>query len=74
MTGVMQLLLASARAGFLVDFLSSPVVCGFTSAAAIFIAISQLGNLLGFSLASARRWNGRNGIPESECVSVVTHF
>jgi len=49
MAGVIQLLLAAARAGFLVNFLSSPVVCGFTSAAAIIIAISQLGNLLGFS-------------------------
>jgi len=49
MTGAVQLLLATARAGFLVNFLSSPVMCGFTSAAAIIIAISQLGNLLGFA-------------------------
>lgn len=45
-----QLLLGLLRAGFLVNFLSAPVLSGFTSAAAITIALSQVGNLLGFRL------------------------
>lgn len=35
--------------GFLVDFISMPVICGFSNAAAIIIAASQLGTLLGIS-------------------------
>ncbi|MCC6620913.1 MAG: sulfate permease [Deltaproteobacteria bacterium] len=45
-----QLLLGALRAGYLVNFLSAPVLSGFTSAAAITIALSQVGNLLGFKL------------------------
>ncbi|XP_011052627.1 PREDICTED: sodium-independent sulfate anion transporter-like isoform X3 [Acromyrmex echinatior] len=33
--------------GFLVDFISMPVICGFSNAAAIIIATSQLSTLLG---------------------------
>lgn len=33
--------------GFLVDFISMPVICGFTNAAAIIIAASQLSTILG---------------------------
>lgn len=35
--------------GFLIDFISIPVTSGFTSAAAITIASSQIKNLLGLS-------------------------
>lgn len=35
--------------GFLVEFISMPVTCGFTSAAAVTILFSQLKNLLGLS-------------------------
>src|SRR5262245_25842030 len=38
-----QLVLGVLRAGFLVNFLSAPVLSGFTSAAAITIALSQFG-------------------------------
>jgi len=47
MVGVVQAGLGFLRAGFLVNFLSRPVVSGFTSAAAVIIAASQLGHLLG---------------------------
>ncbi len=50
MVGVLQAGLGFLRAGFLVNFLSRPVVSGFTSAAAIIIAASQLGHLLGVEL------------------------
>ena len=48
--GFCQVLLSFFRLGFLVNFLSHPVLSGFTSAAAIIIAISQLKDLLGFSI------------------------
>lgn len=50
MVGVLQLGMGLLRAGFLVNFLSHPVVSGFTSAAALVIGISQLGHLLGVKL------------------------
>jgi len=45
--GCIQLLLGIMRMGFLVNFLSKPVISGFTSAAAIIIGLSQLKHLLG---------------------------
>jgi SulP family sulfate permease len=50
MVGVVQAGLGFLRAGFLVNFLSRPVVAGFTAAAALIIAASQLGHLLGVEL------------------------
>jgi SulP family sulfate permease len=50
MIGVIQTLMGLLRAGFLTNFLSHPVISGFTSAAAIIIALSQLGPLLGVKL------------------------
>ncbi|MBT8401058.1 MAG: solute carrier family 26 protein [Rhodothermia bacterium] len=47
MVGALQLVLGLARFGFLVNFLSHPVLAGFTSAAALIIGASQLKNLLG---------------------------
>ena len=50
MVGIIQAALGFMRAGFLVNFLSRPVVAGFTAAAALIIAASQFGNLLGIEL------------------------
>lgn len=50
MVGVIQITMGAARAGFLTNFLSRPVLSGFTSAAALVIAISQLPHLLGVEL------------------------
>ncbi len=47
MVGVFQLALGVLRLGVLVDFLSHPVVMGFTNAAAIIIGTSQLSKLFG---------------------------
>ena len=44
--GVIQILLGVFRLGFLINFLSHPVIAGFTSAAAFIIGFSQLRNLL----------------------------
>jgi SulP family sulfate permease len=50
--GIVQLLMGLFRAGFLVNLLSHPVLAGFTSAAAIMIAASQLGGLTGLAIES----------------------
>ncbi|CRI67110.1 Sulphate anion transporter [Thiocapsa sp. KS1] len=47
MVGLFQLLLGLLRLGVLVDFLSHPVVVGFTNAGALIIATSQIGKLFG---------------------------
>ncbi len=48
--GVVQLLMGLLKGGFLVNFLSHPVLSGFVSAAAIIIGTSQIGNLFGISI------------------------
>jgi sulfate permease, SulP family len=53
MMGGFQVLLGLLRAGGAVNFLSAPVLSGFTSAAALIIATSQLGPLLGVKLSGA---------------------
>jgi len=50
LVGLAQFLLGVFRLGFLVNFISHPVIVGFTSAAAIIIAVSQLKDLLGISI------------------------
>lgn len=50
MVGVIQFLLGVFRLGFLVNFLSHPVISGFTSAAALIIGLSQLKHLLGIDI------------------------
>lgn len=50
LVGVLQFALGAARMGFVVNFLSHGVISGFTSAAAIIIALSQLKHLLGVPL------------------------
>jgi len=51
MAGLMQLALGVCRLGAVVNFVSHPVIVGFTNAAAIIIALSQLNKMLGVSLA-----------------------
>jgi len=53
--GSIQLLLGTFKLGFLVNFLSKPVLSGFTSAAAIIIGLSQLKHLLGVDLAQTNQ-------------------
>lgn len=48
--GLLQVLFSVLRLGFLVKYLSHPVIAGFTSAAAIIIFASQLKDLLGFEI------------------------
>ncbi len=55
MVGLIQIGMGLVRLGFLVNFLSRPVISGFTSAAALVIGLSQLQHLLGLSLANATK-------------------
>jgi len=48
--GLLQMILGVFKLGFLVNFISHPVLAGFTSAAAVIIFISQLRDVLGFSI------------------------
>ena len=50
MVGVLQFALGAVRFGFLTNFLSHPVLSGFTSAAALIIGFSQLKHLLGVDI------------------------
>ncbi|MEM6726219.1 MAG: sulfate permease, partial [Bacteroidota bacterium] len=54
MVGLIQFLMGVFRLGFLVNFLSHPVIAGFTSAAAIIIGFSQLKHLLGIHLQKGK--------------------
>lgn len=55
MVGAIELGLGVLRLGFLVKFLSHPVVIGFTSAAALIIGLGQLGAVLGLELTRSDR-------------------
>ncbi len=53
MVGVFQFAIGALRLGVVVNFLSHPVVNGFTNAAALIIATSQLSKIFGVSVESA---------------------
>lgn len=57
MVGAIQFLLGLFRMGFLVNFLSKPVISGFTSAAAVIIIFSQLKHLLGTAIVGSNRFH-----------------
>ena len=52
MVGVFQLMLGVLKLGLVVNFLSHPVVTGFTNAAALIIATSQLSSIFGVDVES----------------------
>ncbi len=53
LVGVIQILLGVLKMGFLVNYLSRPVISGFTSAAALIIIFSQVKHLLGIQVERA---------------------
>lgn len=55
MVGVIQALMGLLRMGYLVNFLANPVINGFTSAAAIIIALSQLKHVLGVDIEASQQ-------------------
>lgn len=48
--GLIQIVVGIFQLGFLVNFLSHPVISGFTSASAVIISVGQLKHILGISL------------------------
>lgn len=50
MVGAIQFFMGLFRLGFIVNFLSHPVIAGFTSAAALIIGFSQMKHLLGIDI------------------------
>ncbi len=58
MVGIFQLALGVLRLGLIVNFLSHPVVNGFTNAAALIIATSQLSKIFGVYVDKAEHHYG----------------
>jgi SulP family sulfate permease len=56
MTGVIEIAMGVFRLGFMVNFLSRPVIAGFMTAAPLIIACSQIDNLLGLDLVQAQHF------------------
>jgi len=76
MVGSFQLFLGLLRLGILVDFLSHPVVIGFTNAAAIIIASSQLSKVFGIETRKGEyhyetMWNLLLDIPSTHLLTFV---
>ncbi len=56
MVGIFQLALGAFKLGVVVNFISHPVIIGFTNAAAIIIALSQLSKLLGVPMGRSEHF------------------
>src|SRR3989338_2599816 len=56
MVGIIQLLLGVFKLGVVGNFLSHPVIVGFTNAAAIIIGLSQLNKLFGVSMGRSEHF------------------
>jgi SulP family sulfate permease len=56
MVGIIQLALGVFKLGVVVNFLSHPVIAGFTNAAAIIIALSQLNKVFGVSMGRSEHF------------------
>jgi len=74
MAGGIQLLMGVGRLGFLVNFLSHPVLSGFTSAAALIIGLSQLKHLLGVDIPRSHHVHEivRNAAEQAGSVNGIT--
>ena len=55
MVGLIQLLMGLFRLGFIVNFLSRPLINGFTSAATIIIALSQIKHLFRIEVEGSQK-------------------
>ena len=67
MVGALQLLFGAFRLGFLVNFLSKPVISGFTMAAALIIGFNQFKHLFGIDIE-------RDNKIQNLVVDTITHF
>lgn len=67
--GLMQFVMGLFKLGFLVNFLSRPVISGFTSAAAFIIGLNQLKHIMGVDIARSNKvhlvlWDAINKMDE----------
>ncbi len=67
MMGIFQILFGVLHLGFLVNFLSKPVISGFTSAASLIIGLNQLKHLLGINIH-------RNNKIQNLVIEAVSHL
>jgi SulP family sulfate permease len=58
MVGVFELALGAFKLGTIINFLSHPVIVGFTNAAAVIIALSQLSSILGVAASRSESFAG----------------
>ncbi len=78
MIGIFRLSLGLLRLGFIVDFLSHPVVLGFTNAGAVIIATSQIPKIFGIPIKVDQfphyyqyLWNVFISIPKTSLITLV---
>lgn len=76
LAGVMQMALGFLRLGVMVDFLSHPVVIGFTNAAAIVIGSTQISKILGVTPETGEHlyntlWNVVLAVPQTHFVTLA---
>ena len=78
MIGIYALILGVLKLGFILNFVSGPVLSGFISATAITIALGQVGNLLGEGSVSGNVIEVNQGIisklPDVNIVAVAIGF
>ena len=80
MVGIIQFAMGVFRLGFLVNFLSHPVVAGFISAAGIIIGFSQVKHMLGLDIQKKRIYqividvieNFRDINPETFAIGIIS--
>ena len=56
MVGVLQIIFGLLRFGVVINFLAHPVIVGFTNAAAIIIALSQVNKIFGISIGKSEHF------------------
>lgn len=76
LVGLFQLSLGLLKLGVLIDFLSHPVVIGFTNAAALIIGSSQVSKLFGLAVEKGEHhyetvWNIIKALPETHLVTFI---
>ncbi len=76
MVGVLRLVLGIFRLGAIVNLLSSPVIVGFTNAAALIIGLSQLSKIIGVPFPRtdsylADLWRVFNQIPDMHVLTLA---
>jgi SulP family sulfate permease len=76
LVGIFQMAIGLLRLGVLIDFLSHPVVVGFTNAAALIIGSSQVSKLFGLDVEKGHHhyetvWNIILALPETHLVTFI---